>query len=234
MERRLTLISDPTDEFPHNKNNRFKVRISNGLRLEGKGWKITLLSLTLPNSDAEKLPFVSEANNGVARSCWKILHLKGPANRPLNKITVYPVTSVILDSHVANACNGVAYWNSMIQAMETQVISNTYNQRHLLIDASDPAPVVFLKESMCPSFRWEGEDLIIKRRGPDSTNGSTTANTIYSCFDIAYEVALQWGFILVKHDGNVVPEPNLHMRVFQDDITTGHPRRKLEVTVEGV
>ena len=163
MERRLTLISDPTDEFPHNKNNRFKVRISNGLRLEGKGWKITLLSLTLPNSDAEKLPFVSGASNGVARSCWKILHLKGPPNRPLNQITAYSVTSVILDSHVANAPNGVAYWNSMIQAMETQVISNTYSQSRLLIDASDPARVVFVKESMCPSFRWEGEDLIIKR-----------------------------------------------------------------------
>ena len=109
MERRLTLISDPTDEFPHNKNSSFKVRIPNGLRLQGKGWKIALLSLTLPNSDAEKLPFVSGANNGVARSCWKILHLKGPANRPLNQITTYSVTSTIVNHHVANACTGVAY-----------------------------------------------------------------------------------------------------------------------------
>ena len=67
MEQPLTLISDTTDEFPRNTNSRFKVRIPNGLRLEGKGWQIALLSLTLPNSNAETLPFVSGADKGVAR-----------------------------------------------------------------------------------------------------------------------------------------------------------------------
>ena len=49
-EERLTLISDATDEFPNNTNNSYRVRIPDGLRLEGTGWHIALLSLTLPNS----------------------------------------------------------------------------------------------------------------------------------------------------------------------------------------
>ena len=33
-EFRITLISDPTDEYPHNKNNNFKVRLPVRLNLE--------------------------------------------------------------------------------------------------------------------------------------------------------------------------------------------------------
>ena len=57
---------------------------------------------------------------------------------------------------------------------------------------------------------------------------------MYSICDIAYEVALQWGFIHVKQDGNVVPGPNLQMHLFQDDITTANPRRQMGLSVEGV
>ena len=55
MEQRMTLISDKTDEFPNNANNSFKVRIPNGLRLEGTGWHVALLSLTLPNSSTDDI-----------------------------------------------------------------------------------------------------------------------------------------------------------------------------------
>ena len=34
-EFRITLISDPTDEFPNNKNNKFKVRLPTILNLPG-------------------------------------------------------------------------------------------------------------------------------------------------------------------------------------------------------
>ena len=35
--KRLTLISDPTDEFPKNVNNSFKVRLPERLSLPGEG-----------------------------------------------------------------------------------------------------------------------------------------------------------------------------------------------------
>lgn len=49
MEQRVTLVSDATDEFPQNTNNSFKVRIPGRLSLPGPGWKVALLSLTIPN-----------------------------------------------------------------------------------------------------------------------------------------------------------------------------------------
>ena len=240
MEQRLTLISDPTDEFPHNKNNSFKVRILNGLRLEGKGWKIALLSLALPNSDAEKLPSVSGADNVVVKAFWLILHLKGPPDGAFNKLSRLENNTKVKDKHVANAPNGVGYWNQLVQAIEEDVIFHTYLEKKRVQDpVNEPDPTMLVKESMCPSFRWDGEDLIIKRRYPDLTNKrvitqTTSSNIIYSFFDIAYEVALQWGFILVKQDGKVIPGPNLQMNLFQDYITTGHPRRTIGLTVPGI
>ena len=47
--QRLTLISDPTDEFPKNANNSFKVRLPERLSLPGDQWYATLMSLTVPD-----------------------------------------------------------------------------------------------------------------------------------------------------------------------------------------
>ena len=47
--QRLTLISDPTDEFPKNASNSFKVRLPERLSLAGDHWYATLMSLTVPD-----------------------------------------------------------------------------------------------------------------------------------------------------------------------------------------
>ena len=196
MPLRLTLISDPTDEFPRNTNTSFKVRIPDGLRLDGQGWQIALLSLTLPNSDTKTMPFASGTNNMVVRTNWTSIHLKDFVNGDMTTITSYAGSAEIKDTLVAGASNGVGYWNKVVQAHKAKVVEEVYALRQRLVKLkTDPAPVLFIKETMCPSFRWDGEDLIIKRRGTDSTNGSTSANKLYSSFDIAYEVALQWGLI---------------------------------------
>ena len=235
MEQRLTLVSDPTDEFAQNKNNHFKVRIPDGLHLVGEGWYVTLLSLTLLNSDGQRVPFNFGHGKKVARIDYKILHMKGPLNKPLDTSTLYNASRDVLGTKVTNVTNGLAFWNKVIHLMNEDVISNSYRMRKTLVDVTDPTPAVYVKESMCPSFRWEGEDLIVKRRGTDATDGRQKKdNTLYSCFDIAYEVALQWGFIRVKSDGTIMVGPNLRMTLFQDEITAHHPQRVVKTYLRGV
>lgn len=48
-EFRITLISDPTQEFPDNTNNRFKVRLPTLIDLPGDTWKASLWSLSIPD-----------------------------------------------------------------------------------------------------------------------------------------------------------------------------------------
>lgn len=44
-EFRITLISDPTDEFANNQNNSFKVRLPSLLQLPEENWKASLWGL---------------------------------------------------------------------------------------------------------------------------------------------------------------------------------------------
>ena len=60
-EFRITLISDPTDEYPHNKNNSFKVRLPDRLNLEGNQWQASLWSMSV--ADVGHSPTVINTNN---------------------------------------------------------------------------------------------------------------------------------------------------------------------------
>ena len=234
MAQRLTLISDPTDEFPNNTNTRFKMRIPNGLRLEGNGWQVALLSLTLPNSDALALPFVSGINDTIIRTRWTTSYFKDYQSGKYNDLDRVAGTSIIDATHVRGATSGVTYWNRVVQAHERQVVEQTYNLRKTKITELDPVPRLYLKKTTCPSFRWDGEDLILERRGADVTNGTTNANEVYSAFDMAYEVALQWGFILVQSNGKVLPGPNLQIKLFDELITPLYPLRVTGVNRHGL
>ena len=234
MAQRLTLVSDPTDEFPNNTNTRFKMRIPNGLRLEGNGWKIALLSLTLPNSDTVALPFVSGINDTIIRTRWSTSYFKDYRHGKYNALDRLEGTSTITTTHLRGATSGVTYWNRVVQAHERQVVDHTYTLLKTKTTKLDPDPRLYLKKTTCPSFRWEGEDLIVERRGRDVTNGSTNANELYSAFDMAYEVALQWGFILVQSNGKLLPGPNAQIKLFDDLITPLYPVRVTGVNRQGL
>ena len=45
----LTLISDPTNEFPKNANHSFKVRLPERLTLQGDRWHTSLMSMSVPD-----------------------------------------------------------------------------------------------------------------------------------------------------------------------------------------
>lgn len=231
MEQRMTLISDKTDEFPNNANNSFKVRIPNGLRLEGTGWHVALLSLTLPNSSTDDNPFATGYGNTVAGATWTALHFRTPGyRRKYNAVDTHGFITNINANNVASTVDGVGFWNNLVQFFESSVMESVYVKTAQLRSSRDPTPVIFVKQSMCPSFRWDGEDLVVERRGADSTNG----NTLYSSFDIAMEVAVQWGLARQQSNGSWVPGPNLRHTLFDDAITTSDPNREDSVTVGGI
>ena len=62
-EFRITLISDPTDKYPHSKNNNFKVRLPVLPNLEGNQWQASLWSLSV--ADVGQSPAVINTNNDV-------------------------------------------------------------------------------------------------------------------------------------------------------------------------
>ena len=65
--KRLTLISDPTDEFPNNANNSFKVRLPERLSLPGEGWHASLMSLTVPDQGQSNAIIAADPHTKVVR-----------------------------------------------------------------------------------------------------------------------------------------------------------------------
>ena len=65
--KRLTLISDPTDEFPNNANNSFKVRLPERLSLPGTGWHASLMSLTVPDQGQSNAVIATDPHTQVVR-----------------------------------------------------------------------------------------------------------------------------------------------------------------------
>ena len=65
--KRLTLISDPTDEFPKNANNSFKVRLPERLSLPGEGWHASLISLTVPDQGQSNAVIATDPHTQVVR-----------------------------------------------------------------------------------------------------------------------------------------------------------------------
>ena len=63
--KRLTLISDPTDEFPNNANNSFKVRLPERLSLPGEGWHASLMSLTVPDQGQSNAVIATDPHTKV-------------------------------------------------------------------------------------------------------------------------------------------------------------------------
>ena len=65
--KRLTLISDPTDEFPKNTNNSFEVRLPEPLSLPGEGWYASLMSLTVPDEGQSNAIVAADPHAKVVR-----------------------------------------------------------------------------------------------------------------------------------------------------------------------
>ena len=63
--KRLTLISDPTDEFPKNANNSFKVRLPERLTLPGEDWHASLMSLTVPDQEQSNAVIATDPHTTV-------------------------------------------------------------------------------------------------------------------------------------------------------------------------
>ena len=229
MEERLTLISDATDEFPNNTNNSYRVRIPDGLRLEGTGWHIALLSLTLPNSTSVQSTVI-KANHPLARLRLHALHFKKPLAHKYSVLDHHKIVEDVYEPKTPIPINGVGYWNNAVTVFEVQAANAVSALASKKVSLLDPSPLIMVKKTMRPSFRWDGETLILESRRIDLTDGT---NTIYSAFDMNLDVAIQWGFVQKK--GTIwIPGPNVRFSMDNVTITDDYPIRRSSLRLDGI
>jgi len=195
--QRLTLISDPTNEFPQNANNSFKVQLPERLQLPGGPWYASLLALTVPDEGQRSGVIASDPHTKIIRFGVMMTVRKklfGTYRRIEFKRKDY--TFELEDVMNANlfVTSNFIFWQRMTQAVHNKImIKLTKEQEDALSSAADEVPIVSLKKNWMPTLSWKGETLILQAI-PKAELMKSDKTAVVTYFSIHYTLAEQFGF----------------------------------------
>ena len=212
--KRLTLISDPTDEFPNNANNSFKVRLPERLSLPGAGWHASLLSLTVPDQGQSNAVIATDPHTKVVKISVTFLTRKwvlGEYKRVEFKTKDYGVELEEIMSSKQSVTTGSQFWKRVMQEVHNKVMQALINQQcAALSHHSDQFPIISVKKNWMPMMSWKGDALVLHAVGKgDLMNANKSKVT--SAFMMDLEIAKRFGFVEqpVGVDVGYVLGPNL-------------------------
>ena len=204
--KRLTLISDPTDEFPNNANNSFKVRLPERMVLPGEGWHAALLSLTVPDQGQSNAVMAGDPHTKVIRykhpiSTRKWTDTGDPSTSGYESIFTALSTKMIELQEIMNATQivstGSQFWKRVMQTLHDKIMTQVMqDQWHASVAERDRKPIVFVNKHGMPQLSWKGESLVIEAIAKKKLLNSNQINMVE--FYINLDMALKFGFLRRK------------------------------------
>ena len=196
--KRLTLISDPTDEFPKNANNSFNFRLPERLSLPGEGWHATLLSLTVPDQGQSNAVIATDPHTKVVTFSVTYLtrkYITGEYRRVSFQTKEYTVELEDVMSAKHPVTSGNLFWKRTMQEVHNKTMRALMHEQDTAktFDA-DERPLVSVKKNWMPMMTWKDDALVLHAvpKG-DLLNGNKTKVT--SAFSLDLGVAERFGFI---------------------------------------
>ena len=189
------------NEFPNNASNSFKIRLPHPIRLEGSGWKVELVAISLPDSKLSTPSFTLE-DRSLLKMTWKRIHedsrtakvLEGSANCSIDDVT-----------DRLSSVDGMSFMKSVL---------NFFNNRRIM---NDGGPLLadkyeFGGKRIYIKFMWKKNELI-------TDNEDTYKSGTSPSFEINQYLAHQMGWIaLRKSDLSYILGPNLLQDFFTDEV----------------
>ena len=212
--KRLTLISDPTDEFPNNANNSFKVRLPERLSLPGAGWHASLLSLTVPDQGQSNAVIATDPHTKVVKISVTFLTRKwvlGEYKRVEFKTKDYGVELEEIMSAKQSVTTGSEFWKRVMQEVHNKVMQAMINRQSSALTAdSGEYPIVSVKKNWMPMMTWKGDALVL-HAVPKGDLLNANKSKVTSAFTMDLEIAKRFGFVEqpVGVDAGYVIGPNL-------------------------
>ena len=211
--KRLTLISDPTDEFPNNANNSFKVRLPERLSLPGAGWHTSLLSLTVPDQGQSNAVIATDPHTKVVKFSLTYLtrlYMSGSYRRVKFKTKDYGVELEEIMSAKQSVTTGSEFWKRVMQEVHNKVMQSLLNEQEAALNFNgDERPLVSVKKNWMPMMTWKGDALVLHAvpKGDVLKSDKTTTTTTF-IMDLG--IAERFGFVQQLHGvvGHVLG-PNL-------------------------
>ena len=204
--KRLTLISDPTDEFPKNTNNSFKVRLPEPLSLQGEGWYASLMSLTVPDEGQSNAVIASDPHTKVVRykhpiSTRKWTDTGDPSTSGYASINTALSTKMIELEEIMNATQivstGSQFWKRVMQTLHNKIMTEVMkDQWNASVAERDRKPIVFVNKHGMPQLSWKGESLVIEAIAKKELLNMAQVSMVE--FYINVDIALKFGLLRRK------------------------------------
>ena len=198
--KRLTLISDPTDEFPNNANNSFKVRLPERLTLPGEGWHASLISLTVPDQGQSNAVIATDPHTQVVR--FKYPHVIRKYQLGFYRRVETPTVAGKIElEEVMNAnqivASGSEFCKRVMQEVHNKIMDTLMKKQvSMLVANRDERPVVSIKKIAMPRLTWKDDTLVI-HAVPKKDLLNVNQITMVK-FYINLDIALKFGLLLKK------------------------------------
>ena len=196
--QRLTLISDPTNEFPKNANNSFKVRLPERLNLPGEGWHTSLMSLTVPDKGQSNAVIATDPHTKVVKFSLTYLTRKwvrGMYRSVGYKTKDYGVELEDIMSSKQSVTTGSMFWKRVMQEVHNKVMQSLLNEQDAaLLFNADQRPIVSVKKNWMPRMTWK-DDVLVLHAIPkeDALKSDKTKTTTTFMMDLG--IAERFGFV---------------------------------------
>jgi len=209
--QRLTLISDPTNEFPKNANNSFKVRLPERLDLPGEGWHASLLSLTVPDLGQSNTVIATDAKTKVMT--FKVTFMTRTFTSGTFRASVstkeYSIELEDVMSAKQPVSSGVMFWQRAMQEVHNKIMEQLmYEQEQAKSNNGNANPLLYVNKNWMPQLSMKDGALILPAipKGDLLNVGKTKAHTTL-CLNQG--IAEKFGFIEKAQGGGHVLGPNL-------------------------
>jgi len=214
-EFRITLISDPTDEYPQNKNNSFKVRLPVRLNLEGNSWQASLWGVSVP--DVGHSPSVIHTDSKTPLVKYRYTFTKrnpNPATRGWDvnfqvRDKTVKLKEVMSDSYPVTS--GHQLWENILTHMEQTMMEDIKTTYDTWKTTKGDTATLSLKLTWKPTFEWNGDTLVLKKAPPEDVMGRDRALKLHplSAVGIHVDFAEKFGLLVKDKKNQYQLGPNL-------------------------
>ena len=201
--QRLTLISDPTNEFPKNTNNSFKVRLPERLMLPGSGWHAALMTLTVPDQGQSNTVIASDPHTKIIRFNFLTLARTATTGR-FDNSTVESIECELELGDIMNASyavtDGKMFWQRVMQEMRITIMEKTNQKRDEWQTFTNLSVVVSAIQNGIPQLTGVNDTVIV--HPIPATKLLKANNTPWVTFEINLDIALKFGLVIEKSSQN--------------------------------
>lgn len=222
-EFRITLISDPTDEFPSNQNNQFRVRLPSLLQLPGENWKASLWGLSVADEGHSEKIISSKAETELVGYRYKLTQRYQEVDNSW-LVELKAKDKVVTLKEVMGkdlpVTSGVQLWHNIIPHMEQIVMEDVSTSSIAWKTAKSNAATVSLKATWKPTFEWK-QDLLNVKAVPQQdvfVRDASYRVQPLSSFAIPLEFAQQFGLITKDKNEKYHLGPNLEYELPKEPI----------------